>query len=91
MPAYLATAAVAAAGGGTFLNTAGIEAILAGVFGIVVLSLGIRAGLHAHRSNYAAVLSMAGILGVAAMIWSVATGNQVTTLGHDLVSQFLHI
>jgi hypothetical protein len=79
------------AAAGTVLNTAGIQGLLAGVFGIVILALGIRAGLHAHRSNYAAVLSMVGILGLAAMVWSVASGNQITTLGTDLVHQFLHI
>jgi hypothetical protein len=92
VPAYFTSAAVAAAGGGgTILNTAGIQAILAGIFGVLVLSLGIRAGMHAHRSNYAGVLSMVGILGLAAMVWSIATGNQITTIGHDLVSQVLHI
>ena len=92
MPDYLTAHAVAAAaGGGTILNSTGVDAFLGVVFGIVILTLGIRAGLHAHRSNYAAVIGMIGILALAAMIWNIASAGQVTTLGHDLVSQMLHI
>lgn len=82
---------LAAGAGGTILNTAGIQSILAGVFGVVILALGVRAGFHAHRSNYAAVLAMIGILGLAAMIWSVASGGQITKLGGDLVGHVLNL
>jgi hypothetical protein len=81
----------AAAAGGTIINSTGVDAILGAVFGIVILTLGIRAGMHAHRSNYAAVIGMIGILALAAMVWDIASGGQIATLGHDLVQQFLHI
>lgn len=85
----LAAAAVAA--GGTILNTTGILALLGAVFGVIIVSLAIRAALHAHRSNYAAVIAMIGILALAAMIWSIASGNEATKLGGDLVHDFLNI
>jgi hypothetical protein len=88
---YAVDLAAAAAGGGTILNNTGIDAFLGSIFAIVILTLGIRAGMHAHRSNYAAVIGMVGILALAAMVWNIASGGQVTTLGHDLVGQFLHI
>lgn len=91
MPEYLTSHAVAAAAAGSILNSTGIDAFLGVVFGIVILTLGIRAGMHAHRSNYAAVIGMVGILALAAMIWNIASAGQVTNLGHDLVSQMLHI
>jgi hypothetical protein len=81
----------ASAAGGTVLNTAGIDALLGAVFGAVVLTLAIRAGMHAHRSNFAAVLGIVGMLALAAMIWNIASAGQATTLGHDLVGQLLHI
>lgn len=81
----------AAAAGGTILNSAGIEALLGGVFAIIILSLGIRAALHAHRSNFAAVIAMVVVLLVAVMIWNIASAGQATTLGGDLVHDFLTI
>ncbi len=91
MPEYL-TAAAAAAGNGTILNSAGINALLATVFGFVVLTLGIRAGMHAHRSNFAAVIGMVGVVAIAAMIWNIAiVPGQITTLGSDLTHQLLSL
>ena len=81
----------AAAAGGTILNTTGIVALLGAVFGVIIVSLAVRAALHAHRSNYAAVIAMIGILALAAMIWSIASGNEATKLGGDLVHDFLNI
>ena len=83
--------AAAVAAGGTILNTTGIVALLGAVFGVIIVSLAVRAALHAHRSNYAAVIAMIGILALAAMIWSVASGNEATKLGGDLVHDFLNI
>ena len=83
--------AAAVAAGGTILNTTGILALLGAVFGVIIVSLAIRAALHAHRSNYAAVIAMIGILALAAMIWSIASGNEATKLGGNLVHDFLNI
>lgn len=79
------------AAGGNILNTAGATAILVTIFGLSVLTLAIRAAMHAHRSNFGAVITMLGILALAAMFYSLATGGQVAKLGGDLVHQFLNI
>ena len=83
--------ALAAGGGGTIINTGGVTAILVGIFGLAVLTLAIRAAIHAHRSNFGAVITMVGIVALAAMFYNLATGNQVGKLGGDLVHQFLNI
>jgi uncharacterized membrane protein len=83
--------AAAVAAGGTILNTTGILALLGAVFTVVIVSLAVKAALHAHRANYAAVVAIIGILALAAMIWSVASGTEATKLGTDLVHDFLNI
>lgn len=81
----------AAAATSSILNEAWITSTLATVLTIVILTLAIKAAFRAHRSETAGVLSMLLILGVAAMVWSVATGGDIPTLGADLVHGLLHL
>lgn len=83
--------AAALAAGGTILNITGITAFLAAVFGLIILTLGIRAAMHAHRSNFAAVIGLIGILALAVMVWSIANAGEAATLGSDLVHDFINL
>jgi len=75
----------------TILNIGGITTLLAGVLTVVVLTVAIKAAFRAHRSDTAGVLTALGILALGAMIWALATGNFITTLGTDLVKATLHL
>jgi hypothetical protein len=75
----------------TILNISGITTLLGGVLLIIVLTVAIRHMMHAHRGNYAAVLTGVGIVGLAALVWALATGNEISKLGADLVSKLLNL
>lgn len=80
------------AGGYSPLNTGGITTILGGIFGVVILSVAIRAALHAHRSNIAGVLTAVTIVFVGVLVYGLATGNGlIGKLGTDLVSHVLNV
>lgn len=83
--------AAALAAGGTILNITGITAFLAAVFGVIILTLGIRAAMHAHKANFAAVIGLVGVLALAVMVWSIANAGEAATLGGDLVHDFLNL
>lgn len=73
------------------LNVGGITTVLAAVLTVVVLTVAIRAALRAHRSDTAGVLTALGIVALGAMIWALASGNYVSTLGNDLIKAALHL
>lgn len=91
-PTHLATATTYLAAGGGPININGIADILGGLFGLVILSIAIRAGLHAHRSNIAAVLTAVGIVFLGVLVFGLASGHDlIGKLGSDLVGDFLNI
>ena len=73
------------------LDITGITALLGGVLLISVLTVAIRSVWHAHRGNIAAVLTAAGIVALAAMMWGLASAGQLGPLGTDLVHATLHL
>jgi hypothetical protein len=73
------------------LNIAGIENILGGVFVVAILAVAIRACLHAMRSGWALALTAGGIVGVAAVIYGLATTGEFAQLGIDLMHAVLKI
>jgi hypothetical protein len=75
-----------AAAQASVLNIGGITTLLASVLTAVVLTVAIRSAMRAHRSDYASVLSAVGIVAVGAMMWALATGNDLPKLGTDLVN-----
>ena len=69
----------------------GITTLLSGILTVVILTVAIRAALRAHRSDTAGVLTAVGIVAVGAMIWALASGGNVVTLGNHLVSSLLNL
>ena len=82
---------LAAAASPTILNIGGITTLLAGVLTVVVLTVAIKAAFRAHKSDTAGVLTAVGIVALGAMIWALASGNNLLTLGNDLVRATLHL
>ena len=73
------------------LNIAGIEQILAGIFGIAVILVAIRAVFHAFRSGWAAAITAACIVAIGAVIYGLATTGQFAQLGTDLMHAVLKL
>lgn len=91
-PTHLPAAAAYLAAGSNPLNVGELTTILGTVFGLVILTVGIRLGMHAHGSNIAAVLTGVGIVFLGVMVFGLATGhNLLGKLGADLVGAFLNI
>ena len=82
---------LAAAASPRILNIGGITTLLAGVLTVVVLTVAIKAAVRAHKSDTAGVLTAVGIVALGAMIWALASGNNLLTLGNDLVRATLNL
>ena len=72
------------------LNIAGIEHILAGVFGIAVMLVAIRAIFHAFRSGWAAALTAAAIVMIGATVYGLAVTGEFAQLGTSLMHALLN-
>lgn len=68
-----------------------ITTMLAGLFGAGVLAVALRAVLHGFKSEVSKVLTIAGIVALAAMIYSLGTGGLFSSLGSDMVRWFLNV
>lgn len=73
------------------LNISGIQGFLGGVLGLVILVIAIHTALHAMKGAWYVALTAAGIVGLGAMLYGLASSGSIGQLGTDLLHMVLKV